>query len=264
MRTRELELADSEKLEAFYKKTLEDPTLDGWFRTSEKWERTSTHQAARHGLMKLQQEELSIRLFNWLRSKSLFSTGYAYLFVLLMLAAASRILVFPSILMAARLSVVGPRIASKLQTIRRDYAENPVELQRRTFDIYRSNNINMSWVFLRIPAEIGILIFVWMTFRQWEFQMTLDGAQFFGVSNLIEPNGGILWAWVALTGVLAAITPQYGSSAAKRLFATTFGISIFALVPWYFDWPAFVLIFLMCVSLTSTAIQLLLVANINR
>ncbi|MGH8550709.1 MAG: hypothetical protein ACRERU_19335, partial [Methylococcales bacterium] len=264
IRTQELELKDPEKLEAFYNKTLTEPALEGWFDTSGKWERTSTHQAARQGLMRLREDRFYIGLFDWLRSKSPFLITYAYLFVLLVLAAASRILVFPSILTAARLYVLSPRIASELARVKRDYAGDPAEINRRTFNIYPLNGINLRRALLRFPIEIGILILFWISFKAWEPQMALDGAQFFWASNVLEPNGNTLTAWVGLMSVLAVITPQSGNSAGKRLFAAMFGASIFALVPWYFDWPAFVLIFLMCISLATTAIQLMSIATIRR
>lgn len=258
LRKSEMEISDPDELEELYGDVLKKAEVEGWFRTAGSWERTTTHRAAWLGLARLHKDKTPVSLFNWLRSQSVFPIPYAYLFVLIVLTLVAKIIELPVLIRVARLNLITSRLGSEIARIKQETAGDPMKMNSRIAELYKWHGVNPASGCLLIIIEIAFFIGVWLSLRAWVPQMTLDGAKFFWVADILQPNYNLLIAWIGIGLFMILITPPVAGAAAAKLVGGLFGLSIIAVIAWFFDWPAYVMIFLMLLGSLSTFINRML------
>lgn len=133
-----------------------------------------------------------------------------------------------------------------------------MKMNSRIAELYKWHGVNPASGCLWTVIEIAFVSGVLLSLHAWAPQMALDGAKFFWVADILQPNHNLLIAWVGIGLFMIVITPQVAGAAAARLVGGLFGLSIIAAIAWFFDWPAYVMIFLVLWGLLSMWINLML------
>ena len=261
IRKSELEATDSDHLEKIYKEALEKPATEGWFRTARSWEQTTTHRAANLGLVDLRKDKISIRILDWLRSNSLFPLPYAYLFALITLALAAKLVELPFLVATVRIHAI---LKPQIERIRQETAEDSVKRNSQIAEIYKNHGISDAFGMFHWFIDIAFAIWILLSLRAWAPQMELDGAKFFWIMNIFEPSYSVLVVWVIMGFSFMMLISKGDKSNHDPLITSITGsmgssLVIVPAIAWFFDWPAYMTIAWMLLWVLSTGIQLILI-----
>lgn len=255
MRRSELDASNLDQLENAYKKTLEKPATEGWFRTAGLWEQTTAHRAANLGLADLRKDKISIRLLDWLRSKSLFPLPYAYLFALTVLAIVLGFIKLPLLVTMLRINNM---LKPEVDYIRENTAKNSNERNTKIAELYKNHGVNGFGLLL---IDIAFAIWIVLSLRAWAPQMELDGSKFFWITDIFQPSYSALIVYAAMGVLLAGLVQKKlthdPDDPLTTLVAVSMGLPfIIPAIAWFFDWPAYMVIAWMVLWGISAGIQL--------
>jgi len=245
--------------ETFFSALANEPGRDGWFLVGDEWARTSSVRAALQEVVNLRSDRLSFRFFNFLRSWSTFPAPYAYLFILLTLGIGVKVLALPLQIRAAFQAVRMERLRPEIQAIQMVHGTEPMEAQRQIYALTQARGLSFA------PgcavAVLDLIFVVWglLTLRDYAPQMALDGARFWSVADVTKPSNLILVIWLGLSlfqGLSAG--KLQGMNVGQSVAVGLFGGATFMGVAWYWDWPAYVLIFWGLLGLMGLLISLVL------
>lgn len=257
MRRSELDASNLDQLENVYKKALEKPATEGWFRTAGSWEQTTAHRAANLGLADLRKDKISIRLLDWLRSKSLFPLPYAYLFALTMLAIVMEFIKLPLLVTMLRIKNI---LKPEVDYIRENTAKDSNERNTKIAELYKNHGVNGFGLLL---IDIAFAIWIVLSLRAWAPQMELDGSKFFWITDIFQPSYSALIVYAAMGVLLAGLVQKKLThdldDPLMALVAVSMGLPfIIPAIAWFFDWPAYMVIAWMVLWGISVGIQLIL------
>jgi YidC/Oxa1 family membrane protein insertase len=263
-RLRILGQEDQQALEGAYRKVLEQPSArrEGWYVVSGRWAWTTADRAANQALAEIRQSQLSFRFFDLLREHSFFPAPYAYLFVLLALTLAIKVLSLPLLIRSAQLAVAMRRLAPEVRAIQETYADDPVTMHRQLQALYQARGVN---VLAGCPAAIVDLIFViWalVALSAYRPRMALDDARFLWIGDVTQYHFSIVLVWLGLCYLhswLAGTQRQSARVVSQLLAGILFVGGFIWLVAWYWQWPAYVFVFWILLMLSGILITRTLV-----
>ena len=261
IRKSELEATDPDQLEKVYKESLEKPATEGWFRTTGSWERTTTHRTASLGLMDLRKDNISIRLFDWLRSKSFLPLSYAYLFVLTVLAIMLELIKLPFLVATLRIDDI---LKPGVERIKKKTAKDLIENQLAEF--YKRLGVDPALGMVYWFIDIAFAIWILWSLRAWAPQMELDGSIFLWITDIFQPSHSLLFVWfIAGISFLVIATTNDPNGSSEVLISANFALSLIVpAIAWFFDWPAYMTIAWMLLWGISAGIQLILVLILTK
>jgi membrane protein insertase Oxa1/YidC/SpoIIIJ len=244
LRSMELSNADRKAVEQVYNELRAAPDAENWFKTTDGWHRMSTHRVANLGLLAVRSDLWSIKLFegfiHWITPSP---DPHRYLFVMLGMILTIIVIDLPLAILNGRVAAVTARLQYPIQKIQKTYADNPAEVQRHVAALYAKNGIKPGLGCLGVILEFAICGGALYLFSRWAPRLELDHARFLWISNLVQPDGGILWIW----GGIAVLTSymafkQRNIAVAGRWFVSAlFPLTIVGLA-WYYEWPAYVML----------------------
>lgn len=235
-------------IEKNYKSIAKEPEAEGWFLVSNQWIWTTTQRAALQALVDLWSDRLSFRFFSFLRAKSIFSTPYAYLFVLLVLAVGAIILELPLLVRTTKFSLQFKSLRPQIEDIQTTYRDDPVFMQNLLVELYKSHGLNMSSgcasMFGLSVVNLIFVIGVLVALSDFSPQMVLDGAKFWWIADVVKYDFRIMIVWLALNFVQTLMNPTaQPKQAAKYAFSTLIFGAIIIGIARHWHWPAYVFIF---------------------
>jgi len=259
-RARLRRLTDGEKPEDLERRMSREPETQGWFLVGDRWQWTRSRQAALESLLARRADHLSIRFLELLHSKSTFPPAYSYLFVFLALGLGVKVLALPLSVKSAKLTVQLGRLRPEIERIHSLYRGDPARLQQETMALWQQHGIKL-WGGCAVGL-VDLIFVIWALVALADFvpRLALDGARFGWVSDLSQPNLGVvlLWFGVSLVPGVIAAARQPGQGA-QMMTAVLFSGVLFVGIAWYWDWPAYVLIFWGLLSLLGVLMNLVLV-----
>lgn len=242
------------------KETAQEPEAAGWFLVGDRWRWTTSRRAALESLLAARSKGISIRFLELVRSWSTFPTAYGYLFVFLVLTLGIKALAFPlhvkGAQSAARLRALQPEVAR----IQRDYGDDPEEQGRQIVALWQREGMT-PWNGC-IVGVVDFIFVIWalVTLADFTPRLALDGARFGWITDLSRPDLGILFLWLGLSllqGLIGRINmPAQGGQ--MMIGALVAGL-LFMGIAWFWDWPAYVLIFWGLLTLLGMLLQTVLV-----
>jgi YidC/Oxa1 family membrane protein insertase len=251
-----LDVSDAKLQEAKFHSLAGQKPADGLFYVGGAWTATDTKRAALQGLMDLRAQKKSIRLFNYLRSKSFFPPPYAYLFILLALAVAIKLLSLPFLVHGAKVSLAIPRLRGEYQRLKTRHAGDALGFSSAVTQLYKRHGINPSAGCAKIIIDIGFVVWVMLTLRNYAPQLTLDGAKFLWVSSVTERDVGVLVMWMLAGLLMLFLTPQIEQGQTAQLACASLAVlGIIAGAAWYWSWPAYLMIFWTVLSLFTAVVH---------
>jgi hypothetical protein len=234
-------LSKEENLEKVYKSIVDE--TDGWFLVPEK-EIWITPAEARQPLLDLRAHELSFRFFKYLWSKSPFPGSYAYLFIFLVLTIGIKILELPLYVKTAKLVYQLRKLAPQIKAIQLD-SSDLMEAQQRTNALYRSHGINLGSGCLVFIVDLIFIFWALISMSSFSPQFIQDGARFLWVTDITQPNQGVIIVMVILTLISSIITSAHQTyiPVGGLIFGSLISGGVLYFIAWHWKWPAYVFIF---------------------
>jgi len=248
---------DDSQREKYFAALAQGADRNGWFFVGNQWLRTSSRRAGLQGQVNLRASRLSFRVFDFLRSKSTLPPDYAYLFILIVAAIGVKIVALPLQVKSAIQAARFRRLRPQIEMIQRIHRGDPLEAQRQMQRLVGPDSIKYGCAL----AVVDLVFVVWglMTLRDYSPQLALDGARFFSVTDVTKPSTVVFWLWIGLSllqAVVSARAQRMGFGHA--LVAGLFSGCLFVAIAWYWEWPAYVMIFWGLLTLMALALNLLL------
>lgn len=261
-----------ENMEKIYKTIAEEPVKKGWFLVAEEWVWDTTERVALQALLDLRADQLSFRFFRFLWLQSSFPEPYAYLFILLILTVGIKILELPLFAKAAKFSAQLRRLQPEINSIQRMYAGDPSTIQQQLAELYKARGVDLGGGCAGGCAVliVDLIFIIWVLFalRSFSPQFILDGARFFWISDITQRDFHILLAWLGVSLLHSLITgtsqqmgqqfSQFSQSPVLIFFSVIIGSSALLGIAWYWQWPAYVVIFWMLLTVSGTLISIIL------
>lgn len=246
--------------EKYFAALAKEPSREGWFLVGDQWTWTSSVQAGLQELVNLRANRISFRLFNFLRSRSAFPRPYAYLFVLLTVGIGVKVLALPLHIKASIQAVRLGRLQPEIQAIQVRHHGDPLETQRQIHALMGARGLSFGSGCAVVVLDLIFVIWGLVTLRDYAPQLALDGARFWSVADVTKPSRLILLLWMGLSlfqGLSAAAAQKSMSVAQSFVYALLSG-AIFAGIAWYWEWPAYVMIFWGLLTVMGVLLGLLL------
>jgi YidC/Oxa1 family membrane protein insertase len=249
-----------EALENIYQTVAAEPAAEGWFLGSTQWTWTTTRRAAWHALVELRADHLSFRFFAFLRAQSLFPTPYAYLFVLLALGIGIKLLELPFYVKLAAGWRQLRRLRPQIQNIQSAYRDDPQTGWQRLAALYQEAGVNPRAGCAVFVVDLIFVIWALVALSKFSPQMALDGATFWWIADVLQRDFRILALWGMLSLIQGKINPvgQLGQGP-QATCGALIGSVIFMGIIWYLQWPAYVIIFWVLLSVLGMFMNLALV-----
>lgn len=250
---------DPSILEARYQ-TIAQRAAPGLFLRGGTWTSSDTRRAALQGMMDLRADRKSIRLFNFLHGKSFFPPPYAYLFILLALGLAVKVVELPFLVQGARMSLLVPRLRGEYARLKLQYGGNPAAFGREITALYQRNGVSPAAGCVKIAIDLGFVVWVMLTLRNYAPQLSLDGAKFLWTDNVTGRDAGVLVMWVVAGLLTMFLTPQMEQGqTAKMASGSLLVLAVIAGAAWYWTWPAYLMIFWTALSLLTTLVHFVMI-----
>lgn len=267
-----LPLLDSKGGEdAVYQTLARQPPEDGWYLTPvDGWHWDDSRKVALNELLRIRSDGISVRLFEWLRGYSPFPKPYAYMFILLAIGIGSTILTLP---WHIKLAGAGERIralAPQVESLKQMYGSDPANYFKEVGALYQRHGVNSAAGCLVGIVQMAFTIWVLLAVRTYWPRMSLDGSQFLWVSDITQFDVWVMVLMAAagivvpfLTGQMKVLTGQMKGTGVPAATAVIGPIVLFAIIgaiAWYWQWPAYVLVFFLLQQIVGTSTQLTLAA----
>lgn len=247
-----------EELEASLKASAAQTAANGWFLMESGWEYTTTQRAALQGMMNLRADSFVTKFLQKLRAKSPFPKSYAYLFILLVIAISVKLIEMPWHAQAAKASLMVSKLRPQYETLQMRYPNDPLELNKQMLELYKANGINPASGCAKAAVDLLVVVGVLFALGSFAPQMTLDGARFWWVDDVLQRDLGVLILWVAVSVGMIFLMPQLGTNAAQLACGTILGGGVVIAIAWWLHWPAYLMIFWVILTAISMVLQLVL------
>jgi YidC/Oxa1 family membrane protein insertase len=251
--------ASAEPRESLFKQIAKEPELQGWFLNAGRWTWSTTRHAAWQDLVDLHSDRLSFRLFAFLRSKSVLPPVYAYVFILLVIAAGVKVLELPLMVKAARQAPILRTIAQQTKRIQETYSNDPEKVGPETMKLYQRYGASPWGGCLTGLVDLIFVIWSFVALRSYSPQLALDKSSFPGVSDIMEWDWKIAVIWVIVMVIAAALNMKDSVAEPAQM---AIGIILLPLViigiGWYWQWSAYVFIFWSLLTVVGVVFQILL------
>lgn len=240
----QLDKPDRKAAEQFYHELHAAPSAEIWFKTTDGWQRVSTHRAANLGLLAVRGDDWSIKVFeglaHWVTPSS---DPYRYLFVMLGIILTIIAIDLPLAIWSERVSAVTATLQYPIQKIQQANAGNPLEMQRLIAALYAEHGVKPGLGCLGVIVEWLIYGAALYLLSDWVPRLELDQARFLWISDLVRPDGGILWFWGAIAVLTSYITfKRRNLAVAGRWFVSALFPLMIAGFAWYYAWPAYAML----------------------
>ena len=172
----------------------------------------------------------------------------AYLFILLAIGAGTTVVTLPWLNKVAASGERLRTLAPRSRQIQQMYASDPAGCFRAISQLHRQHGVNSAAGCLVGVIQLAFTIWVLVAMRTYWPRMALDGAQFLWVSDITRFD---IWAFVLMvaSGSMAYLLSGQAKMTGLPVAAAMAGLIIFAaiigLIAWYWQWPAYVFIFLL-------------------
>jgi hypothetical protein len=245
-----------EKLEEVYERLLERADTPGWFQEGNRWTWSSTRHAALTSLVELRKNTISYVFFDALRARSLLSSGYGYLFVLAAIAFSLQILSLPLQIRGVKLAGALYRLRHEIEAIKRETQGDASALGMRMQELYRRHGVNPWSGCLTAAVNFSFMVILYVTISDYAPRLVLDQSRFLFVSDVTTPNVGLTLGCLSLATLLGRISPY---SRSQSTFGQALGGTLFvAAIGWYFEWPAYVFVFMLVLTVIATSFETIL------
>lgn len=255
-----LDGAGTEDLEERYASLQRQDAAAGLFHLGGRWTSSDTRSAALQGLMDSRANRASIRLFNYLRSKSFFPPEYAYLFILLALVLVVKLLELPLLVTTARLSLAIPKLRGEYARLKSQYAGDAVGFTREVTSLYKRHGINPSAGCLKVGIDLAFVVWALVTLKNYVPQLTLDGSRFLWAGDITSRDAGVLVMWGLAGMLMLFLTPKIEQGQTAQIACG--GAAILAIVAgaaWYWSWPAWLMIFWTGLTLMTAFVHFVMI-----
>jgi membrane protein insertase Oxa1/YidC/SpoIIIJ len=194
--------------------------------------------------MELRAERPSIRLFSYLQSQSVFPPEYAYLFILLVIGLAAKVLQLPLLSKSAKLSLAAPKLRPEIQRIRGLHRKDVVTMNKKIAEAYRSYGASPAAGCLKSLIELVLIIWIFVALGSYAPQLRLDGAQFLWAASVADRDLGLMAVWIVTGIFMTLISPRLSKANTAQLFAGTgVWLGVVAAIAWFAGVPAYLFIF---------------------
>lgn len=250
------ETSDRKEKESRYQAIATAGVGEGLFLTGGQWALSDAKTAALRALMELRSDQKSIRLFNFLRSKSFFPTPYAYLFILLALALAAKVVELPFIVQGAKMSLLVPRLRPEYERLRTRYGSDPATFLSEATQLWKRNGVNPTAGCMKLVIDVSFVVWIMLTLRNYAPQLALDGSRFLWAGNVVERNSGVLIMWAVCGFLVLLVTPQIDQRQTGQLACGALIIlGAVGGAAWAWSWPAYLMIFWSVLSLLTVFVH---------
>lgn len=218
----------------------------GWYLVNQRWTWSIQRQAYLQGLMDLRATFLSVRFLDYLKSRSPLGPAHAYLFMLLILIAASRLATLPILFRGAQTALQLKELAPQVQHIQRIYAGDPVAGANQLNKLYQQRGVNPWLGCLVFLLDLVFVVWCLITLSSYSPRLALDGARFLWIKDITQFDFIIVLVWLVLAFLQHHLSGATASSPynPRQLLAGSILLgAVFLWVAWYFQWPAYVFIF---------------------
>lgn len=255
-----LDGAERGDLEERYVSLQHQDAAAGLFHLGGRWTSSDTRRAALQGLMSNRAHRASIRLFNYLRSKSFFPPEYAYLFILLALVLVVKVLELPLLVTTAKLSLAIPKLRGEYARLKSQYAGDAAGFTREVTSLYKRHGINPSAGCLKVGIDLAFVVWALVTLKNYVPQLALDGSRFLWAGDITSRDAGVLVMWGLAGMLMLFLTPKIEQGQTGQLACG--GAAIFAIVAgaaWYWSWPAWLMIFWTGLTLMTAFVHFVMI-----
>ncbi|MGD2086298.1 MAG: YidC/Oxa1 family membrane protein insertase [Candidatus Aminicenantes bacterium] len=235
-------LSKPENNEKIYKFIADE--ADGWFLLPQE-KRWIMPREALQPLIENREQDLSFRFFKFLRAHSPFPGSYAFLFIFLVLTIGIKVLELPLYVKTGKAAYQLRGLTPQIEDIRLNSSDF-MEAQQRINALYRSHGINLSSGCLVLIVDLIFIIWALISMSSFSPQFIQDGARFLWVTDITQPNLGIIIVCVILSLVaqrLAFSSQQTLMPVGALIFGALISGTIISFIAMHWKWPAYVFIF---------------------
>jgi hypothetical protein len=233
---------DRAAVETVYAQALRQPDAAGWFVIDGKWLESTRRLACAGALVALRAKSISFLFFDAIRARSPLLPEHNYIFVLLVIAVAVRVVALPLHWQQVRTNIVLARLQPQIAVIQArkgDPAANWAELNA----LYASNGVQFRGPLLLAALNIGYVFLLYFTISAYAPRFVLDGSRLFSSADVTKAAFGITLLAVAVSVILGHLAPQAAKGRARLLQDFSGGVFML-LLAWIFSWPIYVMVFL--------------------
>jgi membrane protein insertase Oxa1/YidC/SpoIIIJ len=222
------------------------------------WIWGNSRRVALNELLRIRSDSLSVRLFEWLRSCSVFPEPYAYVFVLLAISLGSTVLTLPWHIKCGRTAALVRSLLPEMERLKNLYGSDPVTYFKEVADLQRRHGIKTAPGCLIMIVQIAFTIWVLVAMRAYWPRMSLDCSRFLWVTDITQFDGWV----VVLTGIVGVFLPVLmGQTRAlgQPAVLIVFGGAVFSVIVWliarHWQWPAYAFVFFLLQQVLGTTTQ---------
>ena len=238
-----------------------------WSLAEGKWSFSPVKQLCLEEIVKLRADDPDFRFFNSIKSYSIFSTSYSYLFVLLIIALVFRICFLPADHRFIKESIKTFRIQPQIKLIKEKRKYLPAkDVELELIQLYKTHKINV--------ARAGVIAFyniIWIAFIIWILkrsmypcQMIIDKSKFLWINDVTMFSFSIIILFVIvqlLIGTWTVITRTTTWSIASIIYFNLFAGLVLLAAGWYWQWSAYIFIFWGMFNLIGTILHTIIIEN---
>jgi membrane protein insertase Oxa1/YidC/SpoIIIJ len=224
----------------------EEAQQEGWFLVGKKWERTTRQRAALSSLVEARSDQLLMRGFQYLRQQSPFPPALHFLFILIVITLAARVLTLPLTVRTARFTRAVQKLKPEIEHIQARCSTDFVRFQQEMAELYARNNLSVTSGCLLGLVDLIFIIVALVTLSGFSPQMRLDGASLWWMSDVTRFDLPIAIIWIVMGFLQLLIFGSAGmpkQTISQILSGSVFFSLIILAIAWYWEWPAYVFIF---------------------
>ena len=209
---------------------------------------------------------LSYVAFRFIEQHAPLPKQYAYLLIFLAISLGGKVVGLPLYLESIKFAGFCRRNEYEISSIRQ--MSDQEDRGKAMLALYAEHNVKPlsgCGIFL---LDTVIIIWGWASLFGYKFQLAADGAAFWHAPDVTVFNASILGLWAAVATVDSIIIsrqPTSDISAGAYAACLIFGVAVIAAIAWHFHWPAYVLLFIITLTLVgrllTTAFQIYIKAT---
>jgi membrane protein insertase Oxa1/YidC/SpoIIIJ len=243
-----------------------EPDTEGWFEVYDHWRWTSRQAAAWKTLARLRGGDLAYRVFAFVHARSPLPLPYAYLFVLLAVTLAGKLLALPLIIRTARLAPKVAALQRELADIEETYGYDPVRKKHEIAAAYARQGPEAFVGCLAVLIDLAFLVGMLVTFSDFRPQLALDRARFIWVDDVNRFSLSLTLA-VILANFLVSLPGMVKGGQKMLPGQALFGALIVSVgvlaAAWYWRWPAYLLVYFMILTIVGLLLQRLVALTVR-
>ncbi len=244
LRLEVLEARERGALDEALRSRLEEAGDTVWARTREGWTVATAPRAALLALMDLRSDRLTVRFYRFLAEHSFAEPHAAYLGVYSFILILWTLVQLPVLFRIADLIVAAPKLAPQVARFQALHKGDKAALAKKLSELHTLHGVNPAWGCLHGFIDVAFVVLFYFTFRAYAPQLVLDGADFYGVADLLHRDLLVLGMWAFMGLLHTATQPNASGAGMAQVWARALlGVVMASAVAWLLHWPAWFLIF---------------------